>query len=98
MESWEKNSKNMAAAMSLEVVKDVIKKNVNEELHITKSISRLCLFNEINYSTYFVEIISEFVSIYNSVLNDCENFSNFSFKFYKLNPAIHCTHLVVRIF
>ena len=88
----------MAVAISLEVVKDVIKKNVNEELHITKSISRLCLFNEINNSTYFVEIISEFVSIYNCVLNDCENFSNFSFKVYKLNSTIDCTHLVVRIF
>ena len=46
----------MAAAMSLEVVEDVKKKNVNKELHITKSICRLCLFNEINNSAYFDEI------------------------------------------
>ena len=51
---------------------DVVKKNVNKELHITKSINRLCLFNEINNRrpTYFDEIISEYVSIFNSVLND----------------------------
>ena len=98
MESWEKNSKNMAVAMSLEVVEDVIKENVSEELHITKFICILCLFNEINNSTYFDEIMSEYVSIYNSVLNDCENFLYLLFKFNKLNPTIHYTHLVVKIF
>ena len=63
-----KKFKNMAAVMSLEVVKDVKKKNINKKLHITKSISRLCLFNEINNSTYIDEFVSEHASIYISVL------------------------------